>query len=63
MFWIIYTILAVCLITWFLITDRKDFNLGWCIAICIGLYVFMPVILVAAAVYLLLYVSGKMNDE
>lgn len=61
MFMTIYTILAICLIIWFLITDRKHFSFWWCLLICVGLYVLLPVIIFAAIIYFILYVFGKID--
>ena len=54
----IWSIVGIILCLWFILTDRKYFNIPWCILICILLYTFSPIIILAAIIYFVLYLTG-----
>lgn len=55
----IYTLISLILIAWFLIANRKNFTFLQCVLICIGIYCLTPIIIIAAIIYILVYLLSK----
>ena len=53
-----WAILGTIICIWFIATGRNFFNIPWCILICIGIYVFSPLILFCIVIYFTLKLLG-----